>query len=160
MSAEARHEIENLMFRYAHAIDAGRFEDIADLFSQGRILGPDGKLAGIGYNGVLALYQQSTRLYPPDNTPKTQHVISNIHLQLAEDGLSANAEASFTVMQQLEDFPLQVIIAGSYRDRFRNTESGWIFEERQMLPRLFGDLSRHLLMKLQDDNTSGTAELT
>lgn len=148
MPATARHAIQNLMYQYAHAIDDGRFEEVAELFRHARILGPDGSASAEGYAGVLALYEQSTRRYLPDQRPCTQHIISNIYLRLSDDMQQANAESSFTVFQQTDELPLQPIIAGSYKDSFVKHESEWRFAQRQMLPKLYGDLSHHLLITL------------
>jgi hypothetical protein len=48
------------------------------------------------------------------------------------------------VLQQVDDFPLQPIIAGQYRDRFEKVDGGWRFTERVIHPDLIGDLSRHM----------------
>jgi len=91
------------------------------------------------------MYQQSTRIYPDNNTPHTKHVISNTIIEIEENNNRAAVRSYFTVYQSLEDFPLQAIIAGRYHDKFKRVNGSWRFNERIMLPELFGDLSRHLL---------------
>ena len=61
---------------------------------------------------------------------------------------TATSRSYFTVLQALEDFPLQTIIAGRYHDRFGRVDGIWRFSERMILPDLLGDLSRHLLIEL------------
>ncbi len=149
--ADARTEIENLMYRYAEAIDGGDFEAIGELFAKGRMLGPDGEVSGEGTEQVIAIYDRSTRVYE-DGTPKTQHVTTNLHIEFAADGRSAQVRSRFTVIQGLPDFPLQPIITGHYSDQFAWTEEdGWHFTERWMRPVLLGDLSRHLKFELAED---------
>ena len=149
--ADARTAIENLLYLYAEAIDGGDFEAIGELFARARILGPDGGLSGEGKDGVKAIYDDSTRLYE-DGTPKTQHVTTNLFIELSEDGRSAQVRSRFTVLQGLPDFPLQPIITGHYADRFAYSEdTGWHFTERRMRPVLLGDLSRHLKYELGSD---------
>jgi 3-phenylpropionate/cinnamic acid dioxygenase small subunit len=149
--ADARTEIENLMYRYAEAIDGGDFEAIGELFAKGRMLGPDGEVSGEGKEQVIAIYDSATQVYE-DGTPKTQHVTTNLHIEFAADGRSAQVRSRFTVVQGLPDFPLQPIITGHYSDQFAFTEEdGWHFTQRHMRPVLLGDLSRHLKYELAKD---------
>lgn len=142
---DARNAIENLLFLYAERIDAGDFDGVADLFAHGEIIGPDGEIAVSGHAAVRALYQNSTRLYPDNGTPHTKHVTSNVILEIDESNDTATARSYFTVFQQVDDFPLQAIIAGRYHDTFEKVAGKWRFKRRRMLPELFGDLSKHLL---------------
>jgi hypothetical protein len=52
------------------------------------------------------------------------------------------------VLQQLDDFPLQVIVAGRYYDTFARVDGAWRFTVRRMYVDLRGDLRRHLLVEL------------
>ena len=92
-------------------------------------------------------YETTTRRYE-DGTPHTRHVVTNVVVEVDEDAGSATARSTFTVFQSLPDFPLQAVIAGRYLDRFVRDGSTWRFDEREIVPELFGDLSRHLLIKL------------
>lgn len=146
--ADLRTAIENLYFIYAERIDSGDFAGVAELFARARLIGPDGALIATGRQEVQRLYERSTRRYE-DGTPKTQHVTTNVILELDGDGRGVSSRARFTVFQALPDFPLQPIITGHYRDRFAWDEaSGWHFAERAIRPVLLGDLSRHLLHAL------------
>ncbi len=147
-AAASRTAIENLLYLYAEAIDAGDFDAIGELFARGRILTPDGVVGGEGRDGVKAIYDQSTVLYE-DGTPRTQHVTTNLIIELDDDGRGARVRSRFTVFQALPDFPLQPIITGHYDDRFAlDDEQRWYFVERRMRPVLLGDLSRHLKYEL------------
>jgi hypothetical protein len=149
MRADARTAIENLLFLYAEAMDAGDFVGIGELFAKGRIAAPDGEVTGEGKDGVEAIYDRSTRLFD-DGTPKTQHVNTNLIFEFADDGRSAKVRSRFTVFQALPDFPLQPIITGHYADTFAySEEDGWYFTERRMRPVLLGDLSHHLKYELK-----------
>ena len=148
MSQNPETTIANLVYRYAELIDAGDFEAMAELFADGCVVGPDGETSR-GYAEVLALYRGAARIYPETGTPCTQHVTTNLIIELAEDGTRAQARSYFTVLQALEDFPLQVIIAGRYEDEMVLKAGRWQFHRRQIFPRLAGDLSRHLMVDLQ-----------
>ena len=137
-------QIENLIYHYAELIDAGDLEAVAALFRHACIIAPDGSETR-GFEAVLAMYQRATRIYPETGTPGTQHLTSNVQIELAADAGTASSRSCFTVFQSLADFPLQAIISGRYVDQFECVGGSWRFSQREMLPQLFGDLSRHLL---------------
>ena len=148
--AQARMAIESLMFRYAEYIDAGDFKSLAALFAHARMIGPKGDVQGTGSAEIEKIYHRSTQLYA-DGSPMTQHVTTNLIFEFAQDGRSCAVRSRFTVVQGLDDFPLQPVITGYYEDRFAYSEAlGWHFVERRMKPKLGGDLSRHLKYELKD----------
>ena len=134
--------IENLMYRYAFLLDDGDLTGVAELFRHGEIVAPASDSVVKGYDAVLQMYQQSTRLFEC-GTPRTKHIISNTHIEV--NGGEAKARAYFTVVQAASGLPLQVIISGYYRDQFSRIDGEWCFSRREMHPDLFGDLSKHLL---------------
>lgn len=73
----ARHSaIANLLYRYAERIDAGAFEDVAELFRHATTIAAGGNHRIEGYDGVVAAYHSFTRLCD-DGTPRTHHFITN-----------------------------------------------------------------------------------
>ena len=148
--SDAAREIENLLYAYAERIDAGDLEGVAALFEHGSITSaPEAPVEKVarGRDAVLELYQGSTRLYE-DGTPRTKHVTTNAIIEV-ENNDRASARSYYTVFQQLDDFPLQPIIAGRYQDSFHRMDGRWWFERRTMFVDLLGDLSRHLLFDLK-----------
>ena len=148
--ADAAREIENLLHTYAERIDAGDLEGVADLFAHGRVAAVPDATPDQTFEGrerVLALYRRSTRIYP-DGSPHTRHVTTNSIIEVGEDGQTASARSYYTVLQQVDDFPLQPIVAGHYRDTFRRIDGRWWFDTRVIGIDLVGDLSRHLLIDL------------
>lgn len=142
--------IENLLYIYAERIDAGDLEGVADLFAHGRIKSSPEASADQTFEGrqrVLGLYQGSTRIYP-DGSPHTRHLTSNSIIEVADDSNTGSARSCFTVLQQVEELPLQPIISGRYHDTFHVVDGRWSFDTRIMLVDLVGDLSRHLLFDL------------
>jgi len=149
--ADAAREIENLLHSYAERIDAGDLEGVAALFAHGRIAASAGAPPEQTFEGrerVLALYRGSTRIYP-DGIPHTRHLTTNSIIDVAASGATASARSYYTVLQQLEDFPLQPIISGRYHDTFQRIDGRWWFDTRIMIVDLVGDLSRHLLYELR-----------
>jgi len=141
----ARTEIERLVYRYAECIDNGDLAGVAELFANGRMTAPDGSILAEGFEDMLAFYQEIIRLYPETNTPQTQHVMSNLVVDVDENNGRATGSCYYTVFQKTNELPLQAIITGRYRDTFELREGSWQFRERQTLPQLVGDLSKHLM---------------
>ncbi|MEM1189288.1 MAG: nuclear transport factor 2 family protein [Pseudomonadota bacterium] len=125
-----------LMSEYCDSIDRGDLGDCAALFAEGA-WGIEGDLAH-GADAVKALLDNVT-LY--DGRPMTRHLMSNVRITVQGDG--AQAQSCITVMQGLEDFPLQAIFIGTYFDSFSRGDGGWVWRERRIVPDLIGDLSRH-----------------
>lgn len=133
--------ISQPIFEYARLIDEGNFAGVAELFRHGQITTAQG--GARGYDEVLAMYTTATRLYE-NGTPQTRHLTTN--LDIRQDGDKASCQSYFTVMQALPDFPLQAIICGRYCDSLQRVDGHWRFVTREIIPDLFGDLSRHLLI--------------
>lgn len=139
---DAARAIENLVYAYAERMDAGDFSGVAALFDRATY-GPAGGPMLSGCAELDAVLRSMVQLHGP--TPATKHVTTNVVVEVDGDGLGANARSYFTVLQALADFPLQVIVAGRYHDRFVRDDSGWRFAERVVWMDLTGDLSRHLV---------------
>jgi 3-phenylpropionate/cinnamic acid dioxygenase small subunit len=144
--SDARGAIENLLYSYANAIDAGDYEGIGSLFEHAVIALEDGTPIATGAAAVTALYATTTRKYD-DGTPRTHHVTTNPLVEVAEDGATAVCRSRFTVFQQTDSVALQPIIAGHYTDSFECVDGTWRFTERRMKPTLYGNLSQHLLIE-------------
>lgn len=139
--------ISNLIYEYARLIDSGDFAGIGELFKRGKIIFKDSQqITEIsGSKAIKELYEKTTRLYD-GGTPKTHHATTNITLDI--DSNFAYTFSYFTVFQQLENLPLQPIIAGSYEDTFRFEDDEWHFQIREIKVSLVGDISQHLLVPL------------
>jgi 3-phenylpropionate/cinnamic acid dioxygenase small subunit len=145
---DSAREIEHLLYRYAEHIDGGDFAAVGAMFEHGAFFGVAGAQA------VQALYEQTTRRHPvvgPDGsvtepgTPRTQHLVSNAIVEVDEDRDSASCRSRFQVLQATESLPLQVIVAGRYRDTFHRIDGAWWFRSREADVELVGDVSQHLL---------------
>ena len=142
---EDSRQIENLIYRYAELIDDGDLEGVAELFRNAEIVSTAHGVRRHGFDEVLQMYRSSCRIYEPTGTPLTKHLTSNVIVELDEDGKTANARSYYTVMQATDSLPLQVIICGRYKDRFRRDDAQWQFASREMIVELIGDCSAHLL---------------
>jgi hypothetical protein len=135
-------EITALVHEYAFRLDAGDLDGVAELFAHaalGSSIRPErmvgAEQARSNYRGVL-LYD--------DGTPRTMHCITNVTVRLDDPPNTASCRSYFTVIQRVDDFPLQPIIAGQYRDRFELADGAWRVTERIIHPDLIGDLSHHM----------------
>jgi 3-phenylpropionate/cinnamic acid dioxygenase small subunit len=138
---DARDAIERIVYGYAERVDAGDFAGVAELFERATYKGGGPDDPGVvGSAPVLEILEQMVRRYD-DGTPRTKHVTTNLVVEV--DGDTARARSYYTVFQQLEDFPLQPIIAGRYHDTFA-WSAEWYLMERVIFCDLIGDLSRHL----------------
>lgn len=134
--------IPNLLYRYAELFDAGDFETAARLFDHGGVV-VDGQLIA-GADNICAMWNGFVLLYE-DGTPKTRHLITNPIIELSADGQHAQCRSQWTVLQSLDDLPLQVIGSGRYHDELKLVDGEWTFTKREYSKVDFwGDASRHL----------------
>ena len=133
--------VANLIARYAELVDDGDFAGVGELFAEGTFSGSGGAVTG--RDAVERLLRGSVIVYA-DGTPRTQHVTTNLQIEVDDQAGTASARSYVTVLQALPDLPLQVIAAGRYRDRFAYRDGKWRFAERQVRITHVGDVSRHL----------------
>ena len=141
---EVRAAIEQIVFAYAERVDAGDFAGVAALFEHATYKGGGPDDPGVvGADAVLTIQEQMIRRYD-DGTPRTKHVTTNLVIDADDAAGTVRARSYFTVLQQVDDFPLEIVIAGRYHDRFERVAGEWRLTERVILCDLIGDLSRHL----------------
>nr|WP_189186637.1 nuclear transport factor 2 family protein [Streptomyces albiflavescens] len=133
--------VENLLARYAELVDDGDFAGLGLLLADATFVGSGTPVSG--REAIEKMFQDTLIVYA-DGTPRTQHVTSNIAIEVDEQTSTAVARSYVTVLQALPDLPLQPVAAGRYRDRFERRGGQWRFIERQVDIRLVGDVSRHL----------------
>lgn len=141
--------VARLVYGYAERLDAGDF-GMASLFAHAtlRTSGPGGTATFSGTQQVHDAFASSVQRFA-DGTPGTKHVTTNLIVEedetLPGQPSSATGRALFTVLQARPDFPLQVVVAGRYRDSFVRDRDGWRFADRLVQIDLVGDVSRHLM---------------
>jgi 3-phenylpropionate/cinnamic acid dioxygenase small subunit len=138
-------QIENLIYHYAELIDDGNLEEVAELFRSAEIASTVHSVRRQGFDEVLQMYKSSCRIYETTGTPLTKHLTTNVIIELDEGGKTASARSYYTVIQATDSLPLQPIICGRYKDRFRRVDTQWRFTSREMFVDLIGDCSAHLL---------------
>jgi SnoaL-like domain len=134
-------QIENLIATYSFLVDGGNFEQLGELLADCKLtLG--GGPAVTGKEAIATLAKAALMVYE-DGTPHTRHITTNLLIEVDESAGTARSQSYYTVLQSLEDFPLQPIATGSYHDRFERRDGIWRFAERSVQTRFAGDVSHH-----------------
>ncbi|MFJ3672448.1 nuclear transport factor 2 family protein [Streptomyces sp. NPDC090106] len=133
--------VQNLIARYAELVDDGDFAGLGDLLGDAVFTGSGGPVRG--RDAIEAMFRD-TLVVHADGTPRTQHVVSNVAVEVDEEAGTALARSYVTVLQALPDLPLQIIAAGRYHDGFSRRDGRWRFTSRRVRITLVGDVSRHL----------------
>ncbi|MFH8381568.1 nuclear transport factor 2 family protein [Kitasatospora sp. NPDC018058] len=140
--ASSHRAIENLIARYAELVDDGDFAGLGDLLADATFTGSAEPVSG--REAIERMFRETLIVYA-DGTPRTQHVVTNVAIEVDERAGTAVSRSYVTVLQALPELPLQVIAGGRYHDRFERRDGRWRFVKRRVRVNLVGDLSRHLL---------------
>ena len=139
---KARRAIERLLFDYCFGIDTGDFAVTAALFGDDGLYGLVGGPAARGSAQVLGMMQASVRTY--DGVPRTRHVVTNVCIDVDDDGDHASVRSYVQVVHQPPGGAVGPIVVGTYLDRVHVVDDRWLFAERRMHLELVGDLRTHL----------------
>jgi len=144
----ATEAVTKLIYTYAERIDAGDFAGVAELFEHATLTFEGFGDAVTGREAIEGLYTRSTRRYE-DGTPRTKHVMTNVMVDVADDGATAASRSYFTVLQAVPGaLALQPVIAGRYRHTFERVEGRWRVTTMHIMIDLVGDLGHHMLFDL------------
>ena len=147
--AVAVHAVTNLIYSYAERIDEGDFAGVAEVLEHATLTFEGFGDAVSGRETIEKLYTNTTRRYD-DGTPRTKHVMTNVIVDIGEDGVHASSRSYFTVLQAVPGaFSLQPVIAGRYRHTYEKVGSDWRVATMHVVIDLTGDLGHHMLIDLQ-----------
>lgn len=124
---EEKDAIREVLADYCFALDEGRFDDMAALFTE------DGTWdtafgAATGRPGIVALVK-SIRARAPQTAPRGIHLVTNVVIALA--GARATVRSNWTVVQNGPDGP-KVGSGGSYADAMVKQDGRWRFALRKI----------------------------
>jgi hypothetical protein len=126
---EAESQIARLIHAYCYRLGEGDLEAAAAFFEDATWhISAD--LATHGKAEKLAWLRQNTPAHEPYLGP--QHLIGNVLIDVAEDGLNADSVSYFLVSHQAEGSAVQVAARGHYEDRFALRDGQWQFAQRQV----------------------------
>ncbi len=144
----AAEAITKLIYTYAERIDAGDFAGVAEVFADATLTFEGFGDAVAGREAIEALYTRTTRRYE-DGTPRTKHVMTNVMVDVADDGETASSRSYFTVLQAVPGaLALQPVIAGRYRHSYAQVDGRWRITSMHITIDLVGDLGHHMLFDL------------
>jgi 3-phenylpropionate/cinnamic acid dioxygenase small subunit len=133
--------IGNLIATYARLVDDGDFAGVGDLLAEATYTGSGAPVSG--RDAIVKMFEDTLIVYD-DGTPRTQHVTTNLAIEVDEQAGTATSRSYITVLQAPSDLPPRPIAAGRYHDQFERRDGRWRFTERRVRINLAGDLSRHL----------------
>jgi len=132
---EDKDAIREVMARYCHALDQGRFADVAALFA------PDGEwTTDYGNARGRAEIEALLRGVVPikGEGPQRKHYITNIIIALESD--TARAVSDYLVVRESEHGLLPVM-GGTYKDIFVKLDGNWFFRRKQLVHDIAGDMA-------------------
>lgn len=141
MTADDYFAIQNTLFSYPFALDAGDFDAVGELLGDALVRSGGTIIADCHPAAVAKSFRDWVLTYS-DGTPRTRHMLANVMI-VAEGEDRVRVSSYVMVFQQAEDGPLQPIIGGDYLDRLEKRNGCWRIVERTMGNDLVGDLSRH-----------------
>lgn len=140
-------EIRHLLAAYVHNLDFGKVEANAELLAHAQFKVIDAYVTG---RDAVANFLRTNLQYHADGTPRTWHSVSNVLIDI-KSATSASSVSYFTVHQELPGFPLQPIVTGRYVDTFELHDGAWRYASREVAPHLFGDLSHHVAVPIEQE---------
>jgi 3-phenylpropionate/cinnamic acid dioxygenase small subunit len=133
--------ITALVHAYARLLDDGDLDGIARLFEHATWRST---ATGEVYRGTDEVRRVYDRVQLYDGSPRTAHLITNLDVTLDDGARTAAAHCCFTVLHGIvPGEPVEVILTGTYEDRFEKVAGRWRFADRLFAVRLSGDLRTH-----------------
>ena len=123
----AREAMRELVARYAHAADGGRFEEVAAAFAADGVLETPDRVEHRGREAIRAfLGGTRTALAEATEVPLIRHHVSNLRLDIIDQTAATGAAYFLVVTQRGPDH------WGRYRDRYVCLDGVWLFAHRRV----------------------------
>jgi ketosteroid isomerase-like protein len=148
-AAVSVHAVTKLIYTYAERIDAGDFAGVAEVLEHATLTFEGFGDAVAGRDAIEQLYTRTTRRYE-DGTPRTKHVMTNVIVDIGDNGVAASSRSYFTVLQAVPgELALQPVIAGRYRHTYERVDDRWRVTTMHITIDLVGELGHHMLIDLK-----------
>jgi len=143
-SEEARAAISRLVYLCDEYNDTAQFDKVGELFSHGEIgVEGMGDVVCAGAQQTAEQFRRTTQVYDTGGA-RTHHASTNLIIDVDLEHGAATCDSHYTMYQQTEELPLQVVLAGRNHDTFRLVDGEWRWHRRFIKVDLQGDLSHHL----------------
>jgi 3-phenylpropionate/cinnamic acid dioxygenase small subunit len=156
--SDASDQIRNLIYRYAEAVDGGRFEMLNELFAHATLrfaLGPGGPRRSIPGTSAAAMYRDGIILYA-DGTPRTRHVTTNTIVDVDETAGRATSSSYLMTLQQVPGRGIEIIATARYEDTFERVDGTWRFSERLIRQSSLDGVTRDFIGDMSHHTRSAT----
>ena len=128
LSSEDRREIQDVIYRYAWALDTGDVERFVECFCPDGVLVWDAFETPDRYAGTDALRRFATVLRDLPSSAGRQHFVGNTLIEGGDD--EARASSYVVVFKREGEGPHLVGVMGWYEDVLHRSERGWRIRER------------------------------
>ena len=119
----AREEIRELVARYAHLADSGRFEEMVALFAENGVLEIDGREPVRGRHALLE-FLNGVRESPRGRF--IRHHVSSVRITVSAPGVAEGSSYFLVLTERGPDH------WGRYRDRYALQGDRWVFTRRRV----------------------------
>jgi uncharacterized protein (TIGR02246 family) len=124
---EEKDAIREVLAEYCFALDGGRYDDMAALFTEDGTW--DTAFGAATGRAAIAQQARDIRIRAGDNRPRAVHLVTNIAIQL--DGEHAEIRSNWTVVQNSPEGP-KIGSGGAYADQMVKEQGRWLFRYRKI----------------------------
>jgi len=123
----ARELVRATVMRYVHLVDAGKLDELVELFTEDATLEAGDLPPATGRAAIRALFRDTgTRLAAATTRPLIRHHVSSLEVEV-QGPASATARSYFlAVTERGPDH------WGRYRDRLVQVDGRWLFQHRRV----------------------------
>ena len=124
---EEKDAIREVLAEYCFALDGGRYDDMAALFTEDGTW--DTAFGAATGRAAIAGQARDIRVRAGDNRPRAVHLTTNIVIAL--DGERAEVRSNWTVVQNSPQGP-KIGSGGAYIDQMVKENGRWLFRHRKI----------------------------
>ena len=124
---EEKDAIREVLAEYCFALDGGRYDDMAALFTEDGTW--DTAFGAATGRAAIAGQARDIRVRAGDNRPRAVHLTTNIVVAISGD--EAEVRSNWTVVQNSPDGPW-IGSGGGYADRMVKEGGKWLFRYRKI----------------------------
>jgi len=122
-----REEIRELVARYAHFADSGRFDEMVALFAEDGVLEIVDREELYGRQSIHDFLVATAARFRESSAPRSmRHHVTSLRIEVSAPGEATSASYFLVVGEHGPDH------WGRYRDRYAHRDGRWLFARRQV----------------------------